>query len=120
MKSPSDMLPLKQWCYDTGLRLGRRPSAVYDRLNKGSLDWPAGTRRVNARVILVPANSPLTGRSIARQGEIRLSVWVPQEARRCGVTHSAIWERVSRGRYRFASRRKSGYRAFIREPVRYL
>jgi len=48
-------VPLKRWVVEESIREGVTPSAIYNRLFRGK--YPAlGQRRVNGRVIFVPAH----------------------------------------------------------------
>jgi hypothetical protein len=104
---PSNAISFKQWVFAEALREGVKPILIYKRRLAGW--YPAlSIIVVNQRVMFVERDE-----TPRRE---RLRDWVKRQAQRDGVTASAIYNRLGRGKYpRLALERINRSVVFVEE-----
>ncbi len=93
-----DTIDYKTWVYEEAARDGVTPGAIQMRVSRGLyVGLERHHRNRQALTVALPAPAPRT-RKMPR-GALPMRDWVKAEAARFGVSMSAIWMRLNRGKY---------------------
>lgn len=87
----------KEFCLNEAARLGCSVRNVLHRVYHGR--YELDLHRVNCRVIFVCAAVEKPAAPRIRPGEVTMKDFMAAEAKRIGLTRSAVANRISRGKY---------------------
>lgn len=115
-----DEMRLKDWISEESERRGIAPSSLYKDIERKR--YPGlKLRRVNSRVVFVKCDgthlNAYTERHPSSPDEVPFKEWITAEAKRAGVTASAIYNRISRGEYPDLKLRRVNRRVVFVIPI---